>query len=164
MARFLVFLLLLMSGFVGVAQTRAPAAGVVPQFTGTWKLDLGKSKVQAVRVPVASTAWIQYDGKDWLYKRTHVYKDGKSETWSMKLAVGSNLTHMEVDGPLTFYSKIHKDGMGLVLVEDIRANDGEKATNTVRYALADGGKTLVETEHEVTPKGNELNRWVFERQ
>ena len=161
--RVLMMLVLVVAAVNGVSQQSKVPLGVVPKFTGTWKLDMTRSKLEAAHPPVASTAWIQYDGKDWHYKRTHVYTGGRSETWLMELTVDSNLTHMEKDGPLTFYTKMHKEGLGLVMVEDIQAMDGEKASNTVRYSLMDGGKTLVETEHEVTPKGNELNRWVFQR-
>ena len=70
---------------------------------------------------------------------------------------------MEKDGPLTFRSRMYSDGDFLVLTEDITASDGQTAKNTVRYSLIDNGNTLVELEHEETPAGNELNKWVLDR-
>jgi len=163
MNRLLLKLALLLSTVVLSAETTRSSVAL-PPFTGTWKLNMSKSKLQAAHPPVASTASIFCDGKHWHYKRTHTYKDGKSETWSIDLDVNSNLTHMEKDGPLTFFSKIHREGDALVLVEDIEADNGEKAKNTVRYSLLNNGRILEEVEHKQTPKGNELNRWVFERQ
>jgi hypothetical protein len=88
---------------------------------------------------------------------------GKVDTWSIVLVVGSPKFHVEKDGPLVFHSRMYRDGDALVLAEDITASDGQKAKNTVRYTLEDDGNTLVESEKEETPAGNETNRWVLER-
>jgi len=53
---------------------------------------------------------------------------------------------------------MYRDGDALVPAEDITANDGQKAKNTVRYSLEDNANTLVELEKEETPAGNETNR------
>jgi hypothetical protein len=58
---------------------------------------------------------------------------------------------------------MYRDGDALVLAEDITASDGQKAKNTVRYTLKDNGNTMIESEKEETPAGNETNRWVLER-
>ena len=148
-------------------QAQRPATQAVSasgaRFAGTWKLNLKRSTLQTAHPPEASTAWIAFDGKTWSYKRTHTYAARKPETWSIQLQVGSPTAHIEKDGSLTFASKIARDGDALVMHEDITASNGQHATNTVRYTLADGGKTLIELEHEQTPSRNELNRWVFDR-
>ena len=81
----------------------------------------------------------------------------------MDLIVDSPKPLVVKNGPVTFYSRITRDGNALILKQDIVADTGEKATNTVRYTLEDSGKTLVEFEQEVTPEGNETNRWVSTR-
>lgn len=135
----------------------------VPSFSGAWILNMQRSKVEAAHPPISSEAEILYDGKTWHFKRTHKNASGKIDTWSIDLVVGSREFHVEKDGPLVFHSRMYRDGNALVLVEDITAPDGQKAKNTVRYTLEDGGNTLVESEKEETPAGNETNRWVLER-
>jgi hypothetical protein len=135
----------------------------LPPFSGTWILNMQRSKVEAAHPPVSGETVILYDGKTWHFKRTHKNAAGKVDTWSIDLVVGSPKFHVEKDGPLVYHSRMLRDGDALVLVEDITASDGQKAKNTVRYTLEDDGNTLVESEKEETPAGNETNRWVLER-
>lgn len=122
-----------------------------------------RSKVEAAHPPVSGEAVILYDGKTWHFKRTHKNATGKVDTWSIDLVVGSPKFHVQKDGPLVFHSRMYRDGDALVLAEDITASDGQKAKNTVRYTLEDDGNTLIESEKEETPAGNETNRWVLDR-
>ena len=122
-----------------------------------------RSKVEAAHPPVSGETVILYDGKTWHFKRAHRNAAGKVDTWSIDLVVGSPTFHVEKDGPLLYRSRMYRDGAALVLAEDITASDGQKAKNTVRYTLEDDGNTLIESEKEETPAGNETNRWVLER-
>jgi len=149
---------LLLASCVAAAQD-----GKVPPFSGTWILNMRRSKVEAAHPPVSGEAVILYDGKSWHFRRTHKTAAGKEDTWSIELVVGSQKFHIEKDGPLVFRSHMYRDGDALVLAEDITASDGQKAKNTVRYTLEDDGNTLIESEKEETPAGNETNRWVLER-
>jgi len=149
---------LLLGGSLASAQSTG-----IPPFSGTWMLNMSRSKLEAAHPPVSGDAIISYDGRIWHFKRTHKNAAGKADTWSIDLVVGSREFHVEKDGPLVFHSRMHRDGDALVLVEDITASDGQKAKNTVRYTLEDDGNTLIEFEKEETPAGNETNRWVLER-
>jgi hypothetical protein len=71
-----------------------------------------------------------------------------------------SITHQE---GLTISSHVTREGDEVVLRENYVANTGEKATNTVRYRVEDGGNTLVEDEQEVTTEGSEHNIWVLTR-
>jgi hypothetical protein len=145
--------------------TFAPAQKkTVPPFTGTWTLDLHRTTfVGKPHPPIAAEVIIRYDGTHWHRWRSHTAPDGKVDTSAMDLIVDSPKPLVVKNGPVTFYSRITRDGDALVLKQDLVADTGEKATNTVRYTLEDSGKTLVEFEQEVTTQGNETNRWVSVR-
>jgi hypothetical protein len=149
--------LLLSSSLVSTQNAKTPS------FSGTWTLNIQRSKLEAAHPPVSGETIILYDGKMWHFKRAHTNAAGKVDTWSIDLVIGSAEFHVEKDGPLVFRSRMYRDGEALVLAEDITASDGQKAKNTVRYTLEDNGNTLIESEKEETPAGNETNRWVLER-
>ena len=136
--------------------TPAPATRTKPShsFTGTWTLDHHRSTfVGMAHPPIAAEVVIRYDGTHWHRWRSHTAPDGKVDAHAVDLIVDSPKPLIVKDGPYTFYSRITRDGDALVLKEDIVANTGEKATNTVRYTLEDNNQTLVEFEQEVTPEG-----------
>ena len=138
--------------------------GQVPAFTGTWKLDLHLSKIETKHPPIASTAKISYDGKVWHFSRTHQFSDGKADTWSTTMIVDSKKPRIQRFPPITSTSRITRDGSALVLNEDLRADSGERGTNTVRYTLSEDGQTLTEDEREGSPDGNEHNLWILKRE
>ena len=151
---------LLMSVSVLAAQTKP-----VPPFSGTWKLDLQRTAfIGKPHPPIAGSVVIRYDGTHWYRWRSHTTSDGTVDKNSTRLIADSPKPVITREGPLTFYSRLKHDGEALVLTQDIVANTGERATNTVRYSLADHGNTLVEDEQEITPAGNETNHWVSTRQ
>jgi hypothetical protein len=143
----------------------APAQNkTIPPFTGTWTLDLQRSTFEGkAHPPIAAEVVIRYDGTHWHRWRSHTAPDGKVDAHAIDLIVDAPEPQVVKDGPVTIYSRITRDGNALILHQDIVVNTGEKATNTVRYTLEDNGKTLVEFEQEVTPDGNETNRWVSTR-
>jgi len=165
--RVFLFVALLVSqacwGQLSGSLARSKAEKLTPLFSGTWVLNIQRSKLEAAHPPVSSEAVIRYDGKTWHFKRTHRYDAGKVDVWSIDLAVGSPKFHVEKNGPYVFHSQMFRDGDSLILAQDITASDGSKAKNTVRYHVEDNGNTLIEDEMEETPVGNETNRWVLER-
>jgi len=150
--------LLVWSSSAGLQAEKIP-----PPFSGTWVLNMRRSRVEAAHPPVSGEAVIRYDGKTWHFKRTNRNDAGKVDVWSIDLVVGSAKFHVEKDGPYVFRSRMFLDGGSLILAENITASDGQKGKNTVRYSLEDNGNTLIADEKEQTPAGNETNRWVFER-
>jgi len=156
MRRFLPTLALFFAATFLSAQTPSP-------FSGTWKLNPSKSKLQTPQPPSTSTVIITFNGTHWHYQRTHEYSARKPETFSIDLDVNAPQPHIEKDAPFTFSSRLTREGATLVLHEDITASNGQKATSTIRYTLANNAQTLVELEHKQTPSHDELNRWVFDR-
>jgi hypothetical protein len=142
---------------VVLAQTNTPA------YSGVWKLDLKRSKIEAKHPPSSSTATIRYDGKTWNFSRTHHYLHKPADTWTTSMIVDADKPRITRDPPLTITARVTREGDQIVLREEYVADTGEKATNTVHYRLEDAGKTLVEDEQEVTSEGNEHNLWVLTR-
>jgi hypothetical protein len=98
---------------------RSQAEKLPPLFSGTWVLNIQRSKLEAAHPPVSSEAVIRYDGKTWHFKRTHRNDAGKVDVWSIDLVVRSPKFHVEKDGPYVFRSRMFRDGDSLVLAENI---------------------------------------------
>ena len=144
------------------AATLLPAQNS-PAFTGTWKLNSTKSKLQTSISPSTSTVTITFNGTHWHYQRTHEYSARKPESFYIDLDLNAPNPHIENDGPFTFASRLTREGATLVLYQDITASNGQKATSTIRYTLSSNAQTLTELEHKQTPSHEETNRWVFDR-
>jgi hypothetical protein len=137
----------------------------LPPFSGTWLLNLQRSKIESERPSGTSRAVIQYDGKNWRYIHIHWNRYNQQEDkWQVRLLVGSSAYHVEREEPLTFSSRISRQGDAMVLTEYLRTDKGQRGHTTTRYTLADGGNTLIEDERTVGPLGPATNRWVLERE
>ncbi len=145
-----------------LAASLLPAQPASP-FTGTWKLNPAKSKLETPNPPSTSVVTITFNGTRWHYQRKHEYSARKPEIFSIDLDLNATTPHIEKDGPFTFASKLTRQGATLVLHEDISASNGQKATSTIRYTLSNSAQTLTELEHKQTPSHSETNRWVFDR-
>jgi hypothetical protein len=149
------------------AQSKAAPAPIqhLPPFSGTWILNLKHSRIEGDRPAGTSKAIIQYDGKNWRYIHMHIDDDDQiPQSWETRLVVGSPVFHVEHERPLTFRSRIARQGDALVMTEYVRTDRGQQTSNTVRYTLEDDGNTLIELEQQKGPLGTETNRWVLERQ
>ena len=141
-----------------------PQAAHIPAFSGSWTLDLQRSTFEGKpHPPIAGEIVIGYDGTHWHRWRSYTSPGGKVDARAIDLTVDSPEPLVVKTDAYTSYTKIHRDGDALVLTQEFVANNGDKASNTVRYTLEDHGNTLVEAEHEETPAGNETNRWVSVR-
>ncbi len=159
-------LVLMVVGAQGVAKVAPSVPGLVPAFSGTWNLNLRRSVVQGGRPDGGSQAVIEYDGRVWRLRHVHSNRYGQVEdTWDTKLMVGSKVFQVARDKetPLTFRSRIRRDGEAMVLDQLVTMAKGGRARNTIRYTLEDGGNTLVEVETSMGVMGKEVNRWVLER-
>jgi hypothetical protein len=135
----------------------------VPAYSGVWKLDLKRSRIEAKNPPSSSITTIQYDGKIWNFSRTHHFLHKPADTWTTSMVVDAKQPRVSHEDGLTTSSRVTREGGEVVLHETYVADTGEKATNTVHYRLTDGGSTLIEDEQEVTSEGNEHNMWILKR-
>jgi hypothetical protein len=149
--------LVLFNVVASVAQTSIPA------YTGVWKLDLKRSRLETKHPPSASTATIRYDGKTWNFSRTHHFLHKPADTWGSTMIVDAKEPRITREPPVTITARVTRQGDEIVLREDYAADTGEKASNTGHYRLEDGGNTLIEDEQEITPDGKEHNVWVLTR-
>ena len=138
----------------------------LPPFSGTWLLNLKRSKIETDRPSGTSRAVIQYDGKTWHYIHIHWNNnyEQQEDQWQVTMTVGSPAFHVEREEPLTFRSRIYRQGDAMVLLEYIKTDKGQRTTTTVHYTLEDDGNTLIEEEKSKGPLGSTTNRWVLERQ
>lgn len=143
---------------------RTSATTALPPFSGTWVLNSARSKV-VERANGESRAVIQYDGKTWHYIHTHQAEESeKPDAWQTTLVVDSPTPHVVQGEDITFRSRIQRIGNAMLLTETGVTLNGQKTSNTVRYTLEDGGKTLVETETALGPLGKQVNVYVLERE
>ncbi len=133
-----------------------------PNFTGTWILNPQKSKLESENPPIASKFIIQHRDPRWRLKRTHIYRDGMHNTWSITLTTDGKHEAVQHDGSGgQAITRMYWDGNVLVL--DMRLTDarGLTGSNVVRYSLSTDGKTMTALEHEEYPGGKVTNEWVF---
>jgi hypothetical protein len=135
-----------------------------PNLSGTWLLDLAASDLHFKKSPIASTFTIRHNDPNFHLKRTHVYRDGKRDTWSIDLITDGKHEVVRSDGPNRDVTRMYWDNDVLVLDEKSTAPDGSFGTNVVRYSLSKDEKTLTAQEHEEHPGGQLTNRWVLRKQ
>ena len=135
-----------------------------PNFSGTWVLNLRASKLELKDAPTASTFNIRHTEPNFHLKRTHVYADGKRDTWRIDLISDGKHKVVRKDGPNRDVTRMYWDRDVLVLDEKVTAPDGSFGTNVVRYSLSNNGNTMTALEHEEYPGGQLTNQWVFDRQ
>ena len=150
--------LLLVVAATGFAQSEAK-----PNFSGTWILNLGASKLELRSAPTASTFNIRHTDPNFRLNRTHVYADGKRDTWGIDLITDGKHQVVRKDGPNRDVTRMYWDHNVLVLDEKVTAPDGSFGTNVVRYSLSEDGNTMTALEHEEYPGGKLTDRWVFKK-
>jgi len=148
-----------------VALTTASAqSNAKPNFSGTWVLNVPASKLELKNPPIASTFTIHHREPNFHLKRTHVYANGKRDTWGIDLITDGKHEVVRKDGPARDVTRMYWDNSVLVLDEKETAPDGSFGTNVVRYTLSENGKTMTALEHEEYPGGRLTNKWVFDKQ
>jgi dienelactone hydrolase len=131
-----------------------------PDFSGTWQFNRRKSSLQIP--PPDSTIFIieQHEPRFHL-SRTHVFA-GKSDTFSIELTTDGKTTVRE-HGNMKIYVRLYWDEESLVFDSEIE-REGKKATNIVRYKLADKGQTFIADERFHGEQQSYENTWVFDKQ
>jgi hypothetical protein len=152
------FLSTLILALLSVTHSQGPK----PSFSGTWILNLNKSKLQ-IPPPSSTTFVIQHDDPHFHLTRTHVF-NGKSDTWSIDILTdGKQEVVEQISDEYTSHTRMYWEGSSLVLDMTITDKSGGKATNLVKYSFADNGKTFIALEHFKTPNDEHLNKWVFDK-
>jgi len=132
-----------------------------PDFSGTWVLNLGKSRLQADFGTQSGTFTVDHKEPVFRFSRVFV-AGGRDDAMSYELTTDG--TEKVIRGPgRTTTSRLYWDADVLVLDERIVLADGRAATNTVRYSLLDGGRTLVAEEKFRGPFHKHDNLWIADR-
>ena len=137
-----------------------PAAAPHPDFSGRWALDLGQTRLQpgfpggitsgVLRVTHAEPAFS--------FRRAFM-RGGESEVVEFTLITDGREVAGSEDGMPT-RSSLTWSGESLLYLVVYKAPRGE-ARNTVKYTLADGGRTLRAEESFRGPRLSYDNVWVF---
>jgi len=150
-----------------VARTGAQAAKKA-NFSGTWVLNMHKSRLGMPAVPVGGIWVIEHKGTKFRLERTDIYRSGLHDTRTIDLVTDGKQETIQQDGPYHEVSRMYWAGNALVLDTKITTSDGTKETaegrTVVRYTLSADGKTLTATEHNQVPDAKWSSRWVFYRQ
>jgi hypothetical protein len=133
-----------------------------PNFSGTWNLNLKKSNLQ-IPPPSSTIFVIRHDEPHFHLTRTHVF-NGKSDTWTIDILTDGKQEVVEkISDEYTSHTRMYWEGSSLVLDMTISDKSGGKATNLVKYSLADNGQTFIALEHFKAPKDEHLNKWVLDK-
>lgn len=130
-----------------------------PSFTGTWALNHAKSQLQ-VPPPDSTIFVIAHDEPIVRLFRTHA-RAGRLDTVTITLRTDSSRIDGELRGAKTT-SRTWWEGNQLVFWLTLSRGD-QRASQTVRYSLGDGGKTFTAVEDVDAGPNSHLNRWVFDR-
>jgi hypothetical protein len=160
--RHTVFRNLIAMGFVFLLAAAPLVAQQKPDFSGEWTLNKEKSRLQYPEISAIERGTVTTVHKEPSFHFERVFFiHGREDTLQYDLSTtGEPKTTQE--GRFTDVSKLYWDGDTPVLENRITGPQGE-ATNTVRYRLLDGGKTLEAEEHFRGPRHQHDNQWVFDR-
>ncbi len=131
-----------------------------PDFTGTWKLNLDKSKLESPP-PDSSRFVIDHKEPSFRLQRTHVFK-GKPDTWSIELTTDGKEV-VQKDGNMDFHVSLRWEGDTLIF-DSYWLRGTTKATNVVVYSLSKDRAVFTADERLTAPRAKHHNLWVFDRQ
>ena len=131
-----------------------------PDFSGTWALNLEKTRLQSIRGLESGEIVIEHAEPRFRFDRAFAIK-GKTDSTSWQLTTDGREAAVD-EGGITRKSRLFWDGDTLVLDELLTAKGGE-ATNRVRYRLRDGGRTLVAEEQFRGSRLSYDNLWVADK-
>ena len=137
------------------------AASGKPDFSGTWVLNLEKSRLDPRMHVEMGTITIDHREPQFHFHRLFVTA-GKNDEFSYALTTDGKETVAEEKGQ-TVHSHLYWDGDVLVYSVLMVRQDGRQATNIVRYSLRDGGKTIVAEEKFRGPILKYDNLWISDR-
>ena len=130
-----------------------------PNFTGTWKFNHAKSKLE-IAAPDASIFVIDHRDPMFRISRTHIAGE-RRDTFSLDLTTDGRTVLANL-GELRLRSSAHWDGNALVFDTSF-TKSGEDATNSVRYSQFDDGRSLLAEEAFRSHSMNYDNVWVLDR-
>lgn len=130
-----------------------------PNFTGTWRANFAKSKLQ-IKQPDNTTFTIDHREPRFKLSRTHTF-EGKSDTWGIELTTDGKEVVLR-EAQRTIRARLIWDGDALVFDVAIEMPAGTGA-DKVRYSLSRDGKTFTATERYRDPQLSYENLWVFDR-
>lgn len=131
----------------------APVAGQsVPNLSGTWTLQVGKSSFGMMQAPQGRTDVIDHQEPKLTIKRTVVTAAGETTSNLVYAVDGKPYKNMVGESELT--STLKWDGSALVMVSTVTTPQGA-ATITDRYTLSADGKTLTQA-RTIAVQGQEI--------
>src|SRR5262245_43548967 len=133
---------------------------VKPDFTGTWKFNRSRSSLQ-IPAPDSTTFVIEHREPRFHLSRTHVV-GGNRDTFSIELTTDGERVVCNHDG-LEIQARLRWEGETLVFDSEL-VREGTRATNVVRYRLAEAGRAFVAEESFRSEQHSHENTWVFDRQ
>ncbi len=135
-----------------------------PNLTGKWVFNAQKS---SLKMPAPASMTLQIEQKDpqVRFARTQVYGD-QSFNWELETVADGQKEIVQKTPQYTANVRVYWEGSSLVLVQQITASDGTKATDVVTYSVVEDGRLLQALERQTTvgAKGSITNKWVYERQ
>ncbi len=132
-----------------------------PDFSGTWKLNLAKSKLE-IPPPDSSTFQIAHKEPAFHLQRTHVFQ-GTPHNLALELTTdGREVIHRVASGR-EVHIRLLWQGDRLVF-DSFWFEAGAKTTNVVTYSLSGDAKVFTADQRVSGPKDRRHNLWVFDRQ
>ncbi len=156
--------LLLLTGILSACLCFSDVSGTLdqkkPDFTGVWKLNSEKSKLQ---IPAPSSGVFRIDHKEPAFHLSRTFmSNGKEDTWGIDLTTDGKEVVQQGTGE-TVRARLSWDGNDLVFDSKIILKDRE-ASNIVKYHLSEDGKTFTATESFRGPRLKYDNVWVFDKE
>jgi len=131
-----------------------------PNFTGTWKFNPGKSKLQ-ITPPESMVIVIDHREPVFKMSRTHIVEK-ETDTFAMELTTDGKEATVEQPN-LRLRAHANWDGETLVIHTTV-VRSGEEAVNIVRYKLATTPNTMVAEECFRSLDLRYDNTWVMDRE
>ncbi|XCH80224.1 MAG: hypothetical protein WHF31_06055 [Candidatus Dehalobacter alkaniphilus] len=131
----------------------------VINFSGSWVLNLEKSKLQSPP-PESSIFHISHSEQAFSLERTHII-NGVPDDFTIDLTTDGVTTRKNIRG-IEITARMYWDGESLV--SDMIFQQGkEEAVNIVKYSITDKGQTLVVEEDFTSSEHKHHNRWIFNK-
>ena len=149
---------------IGLLLASSLAAGEDPKpdFSGTWRFNPEKSKLETI-IPPQSKLIFVIEHEDPKFKMTRTLILGeRTDTLSWE-ATTDGKEHHRKDGE--FESRMRMTWMGdeLILKSRLTRHD-EQGTNEAHYRLTDEGMTMIAAEWYHMPSSQHHNYWVFDNE